>query len=359
MKKIKVSILCLTYNHGKYIKQTLDSFLMQKTDFNFEILINDDASSDGTVEILREYQKKHPGIIKPLFQKENQYSKGLRNFMPRFLFPISTGEYFALCEGDDYWTDPLKLQKQVDFLDTHNEYSLCFHPVKVVYENNERETSVFPERTTEFSVKKLLEDNFIQTNSVMYRKQKYEDMELDVVPGDWYLHLYHAQYGKIGFINEPMAVYRRHTEGIWHDAYVDRRAFWEKYAEGHLKLCTELLRMYGDKIDLKKVIYKRSVGFLNDIIVNDDKEKMTTSKRVVEKYPEFGALAVLYSRQVINTQEDEIQKLKGRISLLEKSRLVLEEQIQAIYNSRTFKLGIILLAPARKVRDFLSKKFVL
>src|SRR5690606_7564710 len=119
-----VSISCITYNHAPYIRQCLDGLVMQQCNFTFEVLIHDDASTDDTQEIIKEYQKKYPEIIKPIFQDENQYSIGIRGIMPRFNYPRAQGKYIALCEGDDYWTDPLKLQKQVDFLEANPEYSL-------------------------------------------------------------------------------------------------------------------------------------------------------------------------------------------------------------------------------------------
>src|SRR5688572_19782896 len=112
-----VSVSCMTYNHAPYIRQCLDPTLNQQTKFAFEIVIHDDASTDGTKEIIEEYAARYPGIIVPLFQKENQYSKGIRGLPSRFNYPRCRGRYIAICEGDDYWTDPLQLQKQVDFLE--------------------------------------------------------------------------------------------------------------------------------------------------------------------------------------------------------------------------------------------------
>src|SRR5690606_35489744 len=124
-----LSICSLTYNHKKFIKKALDGMLMQQTNFSFEVLVNDDASTDGTTEILEAYQQKYPGIIKPVFHKENQYSKGIRGLYARNLFPLAKGKFIALCEGDDYWTDKNKLQKQVDFLENNSAYTLCGHDV--------------------------------------------------------------------------------------------------------------------------------------------------------------------------------------------------------------------------------------
>ncbi|MFA7615940.1 MAG: glycosyltransferase [Weeksellaceae bacterium] len=127
MQNPLVSISCTTYNHEPYIRQCLDGFLMQQCDFEFEIVIHDDASTDETQEIIKEYQKKFPDIIKPIFQTENQYSKTGSGIMARYNFPRAQGKYIALCEGDDYWTDPLKLQKQVDILEKNTNIDICSH----------------------------------------------------------------------------------------------------------------------------------------------------------------------------------------------------------------------------------------
>ena len=122
----KVSVLCAAFNHEEFLRQTLDSFVSQKTDFPFEVLVNDDASTDGTAEIIREYAERYPEIIRPFYQKENLYSRRM-NVYDLVFFPAARGEYIALCEGDDWWCDPEKLQRQVSFLDAHPEYSACVH----------------------------------------------------------------------------------------------------------------------------------------------------------------------------------------------------------------------------------------
>ena len=123
-----VSICCLTFNHEAFVRQCLDGFLMQKTDFEIEILIHDDASTDNTQSILREYESKYPDKIFPLYETENKYSNGYKGRMDIvFNYARARGKYIASCEGDDYWTDPQKLQKQVDFMESHPEYSVCFH----------------------------------------------------------------------------------------------------------------------------------------------------------------------------------------------------------------------------------------
>ena len=226
MKNVKLSILCLTFNHAQFIRKALDSFLMQQTNFDFEILIHDDASRDETAKILHEYKSKYPDIIELLIQKENQYFTE-KDYIKTFISPFIKGQYVALCEGDDYWTDPLKLQKQVDFLDAHPECSICFHPVKVVWEDKSQKDRIFPTPSFRFrkkitTLQDLLKHNYIQTNSVVYRWRFHKDslnlIPDDILPGDYFLHLLHAQTGKIGFIDDVMAVYRKHAGGLWNGA---------------------------------------------------------------------------------------------------------------------------------------------
>ena len=134
MYPISISISVLAYNHKNFIRQMLEGIIMQKTNFKFEILIHDDASTDGTADIIREYQVKFPQIIKPILQQKNQFSQGVDPHI-YFNWPRAQGQYLCLCEGDDYWTDPFKLQKQKDFLDAHPECSLVFHPVEVHWQD--------------------------------------------------------------------------------------------------------------------------------------------------------------------------------------------------------------------------------
>lgn len=126
---IEVSVYCLAYNHAKYIRKTLEGFVNQKTTFKYEVIVHDDASKDSTAEIIAEYAKEYPEIIKPIYQKENQYSQGV-HILETHIFPRMQGRYVAICEGDDYWNDDYKLQKQYDALENHPECCLSTHKVK-------------------------------------------------------------------------------------------------------------------------------------------------------------------------------------------------------------------------------------
>ena len=219
MKKTKVSVICMTYNHVNFIRQTLDGFIMQKTNFPFEVIIHDDASTDGTADIIREYAKKYPDIIKPVLQKENQWKLG-KSIPHNYIYPKIKGEYVAVCDGDDYWTDPNKLQKQSDFLDKHPDYSICFHPVQVFFENNSKQEYIFPGHVKKCNIETLMKANFIPNSAVMYRwcligkdTRKFWP-DYPIYPGDWWLHLVHAKRGKIKFMPKIMARYRRHDGGV-------------------------------------------------------------------------------------------------------------------------------------------------
>ncbi|MBR4126231.1 MAG: glycosyltransferase [Alphaproteobacteria bacterium] len=260
-ENVKLSVICTTYNHERFIRDCLEGFVMQKTDFPFEILINDDASTDKTADIIREYEAKYPNLFRCVYQTENQWGK--KSVWTDILFPMVRGEYVALCEGDDYWTDPLKLQKQVDFLDAHSDFSVCFHPVTVHWDDNSKPDSVFPNDKehfykTELTLNDLLDHNFIQTNSVVYRWRFHKD-PLDLIPngilpGDWFLHLLHAQVGKIAFLPDVMAVYRRNQIGLWYGAGESPKWFIQ-CGTAMVRFYSEIQKHFGKdcKDDLDKI----------------------------------------------------------------------------------------------------------
>ena len=134
-KEIMVTIRCLTYNQEPFIRQCLDGFIMQKTNFRFIAIVHDDASTDKTADIIREYAINYPDIIRPIIQTENQYSRGFDEVRNRLNNLCMKTKYVAYCEGDDYWTDPMKLQKQFDFMEAHPDYSACFHQAMIHYED--------------------------------------------------------------------------------------------------------------------------------------------------------------------------------------------------------------------------------
>ncbi len=277
--KPKVTIVCVTYNHKSFIKEALESFVMQKTNFPYEAIIHDDASTDGTTEIIKEYEHKYPDIIKPIYQKENQWSKA-KTMSKTFIYPKIQGEYVAFCEGDDYWTDENKLQKQVDFLEKHPDYSICFHPVKVIWEDKREEDTIFPtkkmlEKIGILDFNSLLKTNFIQTNSVVYRwrfhKDSYDIMKDRVLPGDWYLHLLHAEVGKIGYIDEVMSVYRRNSGGMWTGSN-EKPEWFKKYGSVSLRFWETVEKQFNTQKSYEKTFLADGMRLAEIYLQNRDRE---------------------------------------------------------------------------------------
>lgn len=227
-RPLLVSISCITYNHAPYIRQCLDGFLMQKTDFAFEILIHDDCSTDGTAEIIKEYESQYPDIIKPLYEEENQWIKGRRGSTV-FNFPRAKGKYIAMCEGDDYWTDPLKLQKQVDFLEKHKDYVMTYTDAVVVDKDNKRLLHRTPRRYSGNITRELLENgNFIVTASTcflnLYKdyEKEFDNLPFKLVMGDKLMWLYYSTIGKIHYFKEKMVAYRVVQESASHSSNKDK-----------------------------------------------------------------------------------------------------------------------------------------
>ncbi len=221
-----VSICCLAYNQEKYIRQCLDGFVMQKCNFKYEVLINDDASTDHTVDIIREYEKSYPDIVKPIYQTENQWSKKIP-ISKTYLYPIARGKYIAKCEGDDFWTDPYKLQKQVDALENHPDCCICLHRVSSIVENDgyddKRTYPNFKLKTGIFNGSKLIYyacygEYVFQTSSYFIRRDtiiqysnenpKYKQV---AATGDTPLLLYAGYVGNAYYIDEIMSCYRRNS----------------------------------------------------------------------------------------------------------------------------------------------------
>lgn len=217
--EVLVSIICNTYNHEKYIRDAIEGFLNQKTNFLYEILIHDDASTDGTTEIIKEYESKKPDLIKPIYQKENQYSKGIKVFTLNKKRAI--GKYHAICEGDDYWTDPNKLQKQVDFLESNSNFSLCVHAATKISIINNKISYIRPSNENKvFSTEEVIfgDGGLFATNSMVYRSDKTNKMpEFYYMSnvGDYPLTIFLSLIGEVYYIDECMSVYRYGVPGSW------------------------------------------------------------------------------------------------------------------------------------------------
>lgn len=227
---LMVTVNCLVYNHEPFLRQCLDGFVMQKTTFKFEVIVHDDASTDRSADIIREYAERYPNIIRPVFEKENQYSKGVTRELLHIIFvPKCSSKYIAYCEGDDYWTDPLKLQTQVDFMERHPEFVVSSH-LHDVY--NERTKELFhedsfcnfeyiTENKSEYFEYTYFDGWFTHPLTCMYRNEKV----LRDIPAEKYpyfidtVFFYYVLRGKKGaLLNNNMAVYRIHDGGIYSGA---------------------------------------------------------------------------------------------------------------------------------------------
>lgn len=332
-KNPHLSICCITYNHAAYIRQCLEGFVMQQTSFSFEVLIHDDASTDGTEEIVKEFERKYPHIIKPLYEKENQWVKGRRGSKV-FNFPRAVGKYIAMCEGDDYWTDPLKLQKQVDFLEKNEEYGMVHTNFDTYYQN-----ANFFLRNTHSVYNIDIKDNCalnywdlfgkamatIKTPTVCVRHDLIKKWQ-SVIPennwliGDFPMYFYISLHSKIGYINESTSVYRTVPDGsasnvgkdnkkklYLRKSYVDIRLhFFVKYKLDEKKFRKALIGDFN-------LLFDYCVLTANDSILSEYLDKLTNLKL----QEEVNILSKVYAKSNNSTQKlilQHISKLKLFIS---------------------------------------------
>ena len=260
----EVTVVCLCYNHAAYIQDALEGFVMQKTDFPFEVLVHDDASTDGSADVVREYEKKYPGIVRGIYQTENQYSRGV-NITREFIYPLVKGKYVALCEGDDYWTDPLKLQKQYDILEAHAELDGCCHRV-LVEKEGKKKGFVAPDKISR--VLKADEvitggGGYISTPSLMCRRDVFvQDTPMrKVLTLDYVLQIQASLRGGMYYLEDCMAVYRKQVRGSWSESNrggVPRETMermldaLDTYTEGRFHSAIELRR----RIDRSKMLLR-------------------------------------------------------------------------------------------------------
>lgn len=220
MSDIKVSIICNAFNHEKYIANALDSFIIQKTNFKYEILIHDDASTDNTAAIIRKYEEKYPSIIKAIYQSENQFSKGKND-----VFYIQSsrikGDYIAFCEGDDYWVDEYKLQKQYDAMESNQNIDICTHAAIMIDAKTKKHIkTIEPKRkNTIIPVEEVIlgGGGYVATNSIFMRTYEYKKiMEFrKFLMLDYTMQIQGSLKGGMLYIDEKMSNYRFLSEGSW------------------------------------------------------------------------------------------------------------------------------------------------
>ncbi len=257
MSDIKVSILCLVYNHGKYLRKTLEGFVSQKTNFAYEILIHDDASKDDSASIITEYAEKYPDLFRPILQTENQHSQKIPIWKAHVAHLVR-GKYTALCEGDDYWSDPNKLQKQYDMMEANPDCSMCVHKVLEINEDGTSTEKYRPYRELaegKYDVQQFLDIQRIypfHTSSFFMKQELWHDHIMNPADfrkasdvGDEPLLLYMVAHGKIYYIPECMSAYRLFSVGSWSAANkrnIDRRIL-------HAEKMYDMMCLYDEYTD--------------------------------------------------------------------------------------------------------------
>jgi glycosyltransferase involved in cell wall biosynthesis len=246
-----VNIITTTFNHEKFISKCIKSIISQKTNFQYQLIIADDASTDKTPEIIEKFQKKYPSKIKFIRRAKN--IGAYENYVSTL--SLVNAPYVIVCEGDDYFYDKNKLQIQYDYLEKNPLKSICFHPVKIsrTYFSNIFKKEIFPKPKKRFfkqdlNLNDLLKHNFIQTNSALYKwrfqnkDEFFNSFPKNIMPCDYYLHLLHAQVGDIGFIDKAMAVYRIWNGGMWYDSNKNFEKHNLKFGAQQLNFIIEVIK---------------------------------------------------------------------------------------------------------------------
>lgn len=260
MENIKVTVCCTAYNQAKYIRQCLDGLVNQICSFKYDVLVHDDASDDGTKEIIREYEEKYKDRIRVIYQEENKFSHGI-SVLKEYVIPNIKGDYAAFCEGDDYWTDPHKLQKQYDAMVANPDCSMCVAKVIDVNENGMKNGTVFPHYEIKTGV--IVSDDVIKMNLLDYQfhttsyfikgkllNEYYNespDFAKKAACGDIAWILYFATKGNYYYINEPMSCHRASAEGSWTSRVYNNNERRSKY----YKKCTEFYSSFNDYSNYK------------------------------------------------------------------------------------------------------------
>ena len=271
-----VSVMCLAYNHEKYIEDALKGFLIQETDFPFEVLIHDDASTDRTADIIREYEKRYPHIIKPIYQKENQWSKN-KGVIRDAQYGRTQGMYIALCEGDDYWCHKYKLQTQIDAMFLNDNVDISFHSAMAVDVESGRVDKIaeYLNETKVFSVEDVIlgGGGFMPTASIIYKKEIRPLIAYwrDKAPvGDVVMQFIGALKGGALYLPNVFSVYRVGTPSSWtvRMRNIDARIALNKKMNIYYKSLAEEMPVYKNCI--RKKVIKNNVGFLFFLLKSKD-----------------------------------------------------------------------------------------
>jgi len=288
-----VSINCVTYNHEYCLEEALDSFLMQETDFAFEILIHDDVSTDGTANIMRKYEQKYPKIVKPIYQTENQFSQNINPMS--LLYKKVQGKYMAFCDGDDFWTDTEKLSLQVQEMEKHPDVDLSFHPVYELINGKQGDiVSQHANHNKIFHTQEVIlrGGEFCPTGSLLFRSKlllELPDWFKEMIPGDYPMQIAASVSGGVLYINKSMAIYRLGEVGAWSnlakeddqkkkfgldnlhsmlnriDVYL-KYAFHEEFQQLVYESSLNFIKVRGTDIEIRKKVFSENRFSLKDTL---------------------------------------------------------------------------------------------
>lgn len=288
---IAVSVICITYNHKLYIEDALKSIVRQKTNFTFEVVVHDDKSSDGTTEIIESYERKYPNLIKPIYENENKYSQNV-DILMEICIPFARGKYIALCEGDDYWIDDLKLQKQYDMLEIHSELDMCACAAKQISENHitVEEPDIRPKKEDSvLTVQEVIEGggNYLATASLFFRKSMFDSlMEFEkILCFDYTYQIKGALRGGIYYLDRKMVVYRRNTAGSWTLRVEKSKKKYAAHIEREIGMLRELdketLGEFHESIERRIYAY---TPFLDQLMINREKFIADLPEKIYSAY---------------------------------------------------------------------------
>jgi len=287
VRPLMVTIQCFTYNQEAYIRDCLEGFVMQKTNFRFEAIVHDDASTDGTAEVIREYEERYPDIIKPIYETENQYSKH-DGSLQRIMDEYTHGKYIAYCEGDDYWIDPLKLQKQVDFLENNPDYAMSYTRSKHL-EQKTGKLSLGPYSPFN-GFENVLLKNPVETLTVVIRKESLSEYYKDINPshygwlmGDYPIWLYMSANYKIHYFSDVTSVYRMNQGSASRPTEFEKKM---KFLQSHVDVQLFFAKKYNVSKDVVRAIdykanynmalacvgykqYKKAIPFISNLKCKD------------------------------------------------------------------------------------------
>lgn len=308
MEKL-VSCHIITYNQKDFVRQCIDGVLMQETTFDYELVIGDDFSTDGTRELILEYANNYPNKIQlNLRNKRGKGVPGKENFLTTLA--LCKNKYVSLCDGDDYWTDPHKLQKQVDFLEANPDYAICAHNVQILSQNGTVKSEIKKSVIENATIGDLANGMSIYTPSCVFRNGLFGELPswfIDCPVGDYALHMLNAQYGKIKILPDIMAVYRLHSSSSWEAKdEVWRYVNW-------IKVLDVLIGKFDKKIN--RILCERQL-----YVINEMNQKHIDKVDALVKVDYIPKCFYFLEKQYLQLQVDN-KEMKRKLYLIENSRI--------------------------------------